>query len=217
MLKSFKGIFLTMFLMFAFVNIAYAQEEESNSRGASIIKDLNKIKNEHINSTDQNQEQSAKLLSAKLAESLSGLILAILPVLRLAGIVLLVLAIKKGFLDEPQRHGGAISVAVSSSVRFLLAVVLINSHNIYDWWITDIKPNLGDGVSGADFLMLGYVLVMAFARLLGVFTIAYAAYFAAKPSETREFPIMKVILYMLGGILLLNLPYIVGAIMGDRI
>lgn len=185
-------------------------EKASNSdsdTAASAIKKLYEVQSKYVEAGMSTGNANMPLDQA------GGLMLSFftlfIPVLRVAGVFLIIWAIKWLFLDEPQKHGGTASSVIGGSARFVIGVILINSDRIFKM--------LSGGISSANRVDVMAFLLDAFFMLtfiMGLIMVILGIFHLTKQGRAGDGTITRAILWGVGGLLFMNISNIILYLVG---
>lgn len=132
-----------------------------------------------------------------------------IPILRVAGVILIIWSIKWLFLDEPQKHGGTASAIIGGVMRFVVGVILINSDRIFKMFANGIGS--ASRVDVMAFLLDTFFMITF---IMGLIMVILGVFHLTKQGRAGDGTITRAILWGIGGLLFMNISNIVLYLVG---
>ena len=187
----------------------FGEKASSDDSGtaASAIKKLYEVQSKYVEAGMSTGNADMPLDQA------GGLMLSFftlfIPFLRVAGVILIIWAIKWLFIDEAQKHGGVGSSIIGGALRFVIGVILLNSDRIFKM--------LSNGITSANRVDVMAFLLDAFFMLtfiMGLIMIILGVFHLTKQGRAGDGTITRAILWGIGGLLFMNISNIVVYLVG---
>lgn len=237
MKKTFKMFFLSILILFSFVN-ANAEEsgikvsDKSNAGIAKAIatsdgneglkdavKGFREIRSEiSAAKKDPNATSRSKMCAANKSLMVSGsdVVKQISPIVYFIMTILILMAIKRFFIDNPeQQKNGYTSNVIGGSLYLFFAMLLSNFKSLNEWWDNKIIPEFaklcGEGKDGAlgivimeNLLLFIFILV----QFLGAIIIIMGLVDLIKKDRSGTVNLYGLGSKLFGGVLLVNYKWV---------
>lgn len=130
--------------------------------------------------------------------------------------ILILLAIKKLFLDNPeQEKNGLSSTIIRGSLYIFFALLLSQFNGLIDWWDDSVIPEFNRMCSGGErdalsIILMGNLLLFLFIiiKLIGALIVVVGLFELVKKDRSGKVNIQGVGLKIIGGILLMNYKWV---------
>ena len=130
--------------------------------------------------------------------------------------ILILLAIKKLFLDNPeQEKNGLSSTIIRGSLYIFFALLLSQFNSLIDWWDDTVIPEFNQMCSGGEkdalsIILMGNLLLFIFIiiKLIGALIIVVGLFELVKKDRSGKVNVQGVGLKILGGMLLMNYKWV---------
>ena len=198
---------------------AIAKGDGSNSSLDSAEEKFLNIK-EKISESKKDPNNSTKDRFCVVKDSLlvSGSTIAkeISPFIYFIMTILILLAIKKLFLDNPeQEKNGLSSTIIRGSLYIFFALLLSQFNSLIDWWDDSVIPEFNRMCSGGEkdalsIILMGNLLLFIFIiiKLIGALIIVVGLFELVKKDRSGKVNVQGVGLKILGGMLLMNYKWV---------
>lgn len=130
--------------------------------------------------------------------------------------ILILLAIKKLFLDNPeQEKNGLSSTIIRGSLYIFFALLLSQFNGLIDWWDDSVIPEFNRMCSGGErdalsIILMGNLLLFLFIiiKLIGALIVVVGLFELVKKDRSGKVNVQAVGLKILGGMLLMNYKWV---------
>jgi hypothetical protein len=130
--------------------------------------------------------------------------------------ILILLAIKKLFLDNPeQEKNGLSSTVIKGSLYIFIALLLSQYNGLIDWWDDSVIPQFNRMCSGGEknalgIIIMGNLLLFIFIviKLIGALIIVVGLFELVKKDRSGKVNVQAVGLKIIGGMLLMNYKWV---------
>lgn len=185
----------------------------------STIKKLRDIRAEIVKSSKNSSNTTGQKVCTAKSQMLTyfgDLGTSIAPFINFIASILVLLAIKKLFIDNPESQPNGISTNIYKGATFILiALILMQFDTAMDWWRNDMVPKF-DGLcrkgndSALSIVILEQMLylIFVFVQFIGALTIILGINDMIKKDRSGKFNAYGVGTKIIGGIMLVNFKYI---------
>ena len=202
--------------------VADAISKGSNETGGTLDSAKNKFQEirEKIKESEMDPNASTKdrFCTAKDSLLMSGSTIAkeISPFVYFLMTILILLAIKKLFLDNPeQEKNGLSSTVIKGSLYIFIALLLSQYNSLIDWWDDSVIPQFNEMCSGGEqnawgIIIMGNLLLFIFIviKLIGALIIVVGLFELVKKDRSGKVNVQAVGLKIIGGMLLINYKWV---------
>ena len=167
---------------------------------------------------DPNASTKDRFCTAKDSLLMSGSTIAkeISPFVYFLMTILILLAIKKLFLDNPEQEKNGLSSSIIKGSLYIFIALLLSQYNgLIDWWDDSVIPEFNRMCSGGEsdalsIILMGNLLLFIFIviKLICALIIVVGLFELVKKDRSGKVNVQAVGLKIIGGMLLMNYKWV---------